>query len=68
MLIGPFFDVFQMFGEAVFLWGTPLGHAVLQVPLLCFVVHVLEDPVVLDLGVGRQVFFHEDQGMHLPEE
>jgi hypothetical protein len=66
--IAPFFYFVQMCGEAFFLRAYPFGHAVLQVLLLLFVVHVLEDPVVLDLGVGRQMLLHEDQGMHLPEE
>lgn len=35
---------------------------------LFLVLQELEDPVVLDLSVRWQVLFHEDQGMHLPEE
>jgi len=49
-------------------WKNPLWLTALQILFLFLVFQELEDPVVLDLSVRWQVLFHEDQGMHLPEE
>jgi hypothetical protein len=43
------------------------GFARLEVEFLLALRQELEDPVVLDLLVGRQVLLQEDQRVHLPK-